>query len=404
MTAQNPALLSAASLNIEFKKRSNLFPWRGQFSPQLIDAFLSSYAKNGDHVLDPFAGSGTVMYECGRRQLRCTGTELNPAAVCLSQTYEFINMSTSAREEIVRTIDTTVSDILNAELELFAQDSNRLQDRLTNRIITAYQDEKVCMARRLWESLIVLLDSFPAEMSVRHLSSTWKRLRSTVLGLPFSQEEIRVYVSDARRSPLENESVDLVITSPPYINVFNYHQQSRKSVESLGWKPLVIATSEIGANRKFRGNRFLTVVQYCLDISDVLKELHRICKRDSHLIFVLGRESNVRKTPFRNGDMFREIATSCCGYENTLNQERVFTNKFGQRIYEDIIHLRPTMLPNSPTDPRAVALNALSGARADAPSDSLGDLTEAIRMVTTIERSPVFQPRDAIHREEADRQ
>ena len=68
---------------------------------------------------------------------------------------------------------------------------------------------------------------------------------------------------------INNDSIDFVITSPPYINVFNYHQNYRKSVEATGFNVLEVARSEIGSNRKFRSNRFLTVIQYALDIYQV---------------------------------------------------------------------------------------------------------------------------------------
>ena len=47
--------------------------------------------------------------------------------------------------------------------------------------------------------------------------------------------------------------------------MFNYHQKYRRSVEALDCNILAIARSEIGSNRQNRGNRFLTVIQYCLD-------------------------------------------------------------------------------------------------------------------------------------------
>lgn len=45
----------------------------------------------------------------------------------------------------------------------------------------------------------------------------------------------------------------LVLTSPPYINVYNYHQQYRASAEALGWDLLEVAKTEIGSNRKHPG-------------------------------------------------------------------------------------------------------------------------------------------------------
>lgn len=54
-------------LDIEDKHRSNLFTWRGQFSPQLIESLLDAYCPENATVFDSFAGSGTVLYESGKK-------------------------------------------------------------------------------------------------------------------------------------------------------------------------------------------------------------------------------------------------------------------------------------------------------------------------------------------------
>ena len=97
--------------------------------------------------------------------------------------------------------------------------------------------------------------------------------------------------------------IALMIDDPmlPYINVFNYHQNHRAILEVLGWDMLEVAYSEIGSNRKNRGNRFKTVIQYCLDMELTLKSFWECLENDGLVIFVIGRESNVRKIPFYNG-------------------------------------------------------------------------------------------------------
>ena len=138
---------------------------------------------------------------------------------------------------------------------------------------------------------------------------------------------------------------DLVITSPPYINVHNYHEQYRQSVETLGWRLLRVAQSEIGANRKHRVNRFLTVIQYCLDMTLALSEMARVCKPGARIILVVGRESTVRGISFDNGEIVARAGAECAGLPLLTRQERVFTNRFGERIYEDLLHFRAEPRP-----------------------------------------------------------
>ncbi|MGC9504785.1 hypothetical protein [Baaleninema sp.] len=42
-------------LNIEDKTRRNLLPWKGQFSPQLIEVLLKTYSFDGCQVLYQFS-------------------------------------------------------------------------------------------------------------------------------------------------------------------------------------------------------------------------------------------------------------------------------------------------------------------------------------------------------------
>ncbi len=51
-----------SNVNIAEKTRSNLFRWRGQFSPQLVEQLLLAYSSIDDVVFDPFLGSGTVLF------------------------------------------------------------------------------------------------------------------------------------------------------------------------------------------------------------------------------------------------------------------------------------------------------------------------------------------------------
>ena len=181
--------------------------------------------------------------------------------------------------------------------------------------------------------------------------------------LPVSDAPIEMANCDARSLPLPLEEVDIVVTSPPYINVFNYHQQYRKSVETMGWDLLEVARSEIGSNRKHRANRFLTVTQCCLDMLGVFEELRRVCRPNARIIVVVGRESNVRKTVFFNGEIVAGVAVRCAGFCFSSRQERVFQNRFGESIVEDILHftLQP-LAARSPTRAYDLAREVLTAA------------------------------------------
>lgn len=378
-------------LDIDSKQRRNLFPWNGQFSPQLIDVLLSQFAPPGGLVLDPFAGSGTVLHEAGRLGLPVVGVEINPAAFKMANMYCWMRYSITRRKSRMTDAESVLFDALpNDRGTLFGPTRQIPEADVQESLIAALGRLENEDSRSLLEALIILLD-FSQEVTSEKVFRMWSALKTKVMDLPFTTSTVVLQNQDARSLPLEDDTVRLVLTSPPYINVFNYHQQYRKSVEALGWNPLTVARAEIGSNRKHRQNRFLTVIQYCLDMADVLREMQRVCQNGSRAIMILGRESNVRKTRFFNGEIMASLATRCVGFGLMMRQERRFQNRFGDTICEDILHFEVRKdNGTSYDDPRDVAAEVLISAKLRCAPESVGDLDDAIGAVREVQPSPLY--------------
>ena len=141
-----------ARLNITEKKRSNLFSWRGQFSPQLVEAIFEAYCLPNSVILDPFVGSGTVLLEAGNFLFEAYGIEINPAAWILSKTYEFINQADrkDATDEI--------REYINSQFPFnILIDTDKLVDNLDVKI---YGTKKILNknTETILNALIILLD------------------------------------------------------------------------------------------------------------------------------------------------------------------------------------------------------------------------------------------------------
>ena len=387
-----------ADLNIANKYRSNPLRWKGQFSPQLVQVFLDNYSNSSFTVFDPFLGSGTVLLESGIAGLKASGTEINPAAIMLSQTYRLINIPVDLRHSHLQTVSNLLHDEFLSELPLFQnieQDhSERNFEAVKLKLVRLLSKVDNRFQIGLLETLITLLDFYQDDISRQKIFKVWENLRKLVINLPFSHQSIEVFLSDAREVPLSDASVDLVVTSPPYINVFNYHQQYRASMEALNWNLLRVSRSEFGANRKHRANRFLTVVQFCLDMAQALSELARVCRSGARLIFVVGRESRVKGTRFFNGEIVAEICHRSLGFNLILKQQRVFRNSFGQSIFEDILHFSPPFEYLSPEiyleKARKVAQETLEVSYSTVPEKSKKDLKSAVKNIYDIHPSPLF--------------
>jgi len=375
-------------LNIENKVRSNLLPWKGQFSPQLIELLLEKYSTDEFILFDPFLGSGTLLVEGVRRNLSVLGTEINPAAYHLSNIYSFCNLSVEDRRRLFLDFENEFSLFHHDDYGLFQNDDKKNNiDILLKYLETGHRKD----FKKLIQGLIILLDTYKNGSDNSKILIFWNKLKELILKLPFTFKKIDILNTDARNVQIDDNSIDLVITSPPYINVFNYHQQYRESAELLGDDVLKAARSEIGSNRKHRGNRFLTVIQYISDMYSVFIELERICKHQSKIVFIVGRESNVRKTSFYNSEIISSVA-KIAGFDIKFRQERVFLNRFGQQIYEDIIHFsNDNIETSSPKELlRKLSFEVLMNAIERAPKESLNDLHSAITSITQVKESPIY--------------
>jgi DNA modification methylase len=356
----------------------------------LIEYLLDAYCLPGSAVLDPFAGSGTVLLEAAAMALPAYGFEVNPAAWSFSKVYEFANLSATEREHHLAELRHKIAK--EFPIILFSDDElspGEVQNRII-RIGESIGDK----AKILCNALVVLLDIFNNRLSNDLVQSKLTSLCQLIRRLPHSTAEIKADLQDARNLPLVNQSIDFVITSPPYINVFNYHQNYRRSVEVLGWDLLRVAKSEIGSNRANRGNRFYTVVQYCIDMANVLKELARVMKPGARAVLIVGYESRVLGAPFHNADIVDCIANELKMFSTILRQQRVFTNRFGQAIREDILNLSREAYRNSDqlaiTVGRRVAEEALRHAFDQTPGKNQAFLTDALSSVSDIKGTPIF--------------
>lgn len=266
-----------------------------------------------------------MLYECARKSISAYGCEINPSAYYMSKIYELCLLSEEQRNILLGRLDKKLLSIL--------RDKDPL-NTLINAIKCNFENEG-----NIFSLLVILMDLFKNKFTYKLILNKWGKLKNLILSLPYSISKISAQLGDARNINIGDSVVDLVITSPPYINVFNYHQEYRTSVEALGFDILNIAKCEVGSNRKNRGNRFITIIQYCLDMSLAIKEMIRTSKPNSRIILIIGRESNVLKLPFCNSELIYNIASGIYGLSLIVRQERSFKNKFGQMIYEDIFIL-----------------------------------------------------------------
>ena len=366
-------------LNIEKKSRTSRLPWRGQFSPEFVEYLLETALLKATNIFDPFCGSGTVIYEAAFKGRTAIGTEVNPSAWHLATLASLAYLEPSEIDHISSELEKA---ILKISSHTFSQ--SEIRELLASPNILT--ETKKCLTASI---LLGMKNS--TELNEKAIQYGAKIVKSILKEIKLYKGSGECLLEDARQTSIKDETIDGVITSPPYINVFNYHQNYRPATEMLGWNPLNSAKSEIGANRKHRQNRFLTVIQYCLDMAMVIDELARVCKPNAVVVMVVGRESSILGTSFLNSDIIKKLFIQSHAFSFTQEAERVFTNRFGQEIYEDILVLKcigkHKILQESA---REIGIEALSTATKIAPPASIDLLQLAIDSAQKVSPSPTL--------------
>ncbi|KQT71998.1 DNA methyltransferase [Microbacterium sp. Leaf436] len=325
--------ISQRRLDIAGSRRVSSLPWRGQFSPELAEYLISEFLPAGA-VLDPFCGSGTTLIEASRLGRSSLGSEINPAAYLLSRVYELIGMDRLERQRLMFALKRETVALEEAEAAF---------DRVADwaRHASSFEEQ------HLRNATFLLAAGNDSSVKPGRLRKAVRQVSELIASLPDSDVSVSVALGDARRIEAADQSMSGLLTSPPYINVFNYHQNYRNAVEALGWGVLSSARAEFGSNRKHRQNRFLTVIQYAQDIAEAARESARLLKPGATAVWVVGRESRVRGVAMPNPLIVFEVATRGSGLKLVSKHERSFTSRYGQRVFEDIMVFR------HPDDPRS---------------------------------------------------
>jgi len=395
-------VFTQSKLDVLNKKRANLFNWRGQFTPEFVEYLLESFGEEDQTVLDPFSGSGTVLFEAAKKNMNAYGFEINPAAYAMSKFYSFCNQTLEERHNILKSFETKFqkkTEKLNNQ-DLFIQDSsyrvsysNLIEFCKNLSFDLSQKPERIILL-----NLLFLSEKHKKLKLKESLSKSYTYIKKAILSLPYSNKIIQSHLEDSRNTyNYLKDEVDLIITSPPYINVFNYHQNYRAIIESFGFEILKVAHSEFGSNRKNRGNRFKTVIQYCLDMEEAIQSFWKSLKFQGKMILVVGRESNVRKTPFYNGKIVIELIENLKGFEILQIEERTFSNKFGKVIKEDIIiACKNRKEITFSTNAKNIAKTHLQKALIGSEGEIQQDIRNALIDIEKVIPSPLFNSSNVI--------
>jgi tRNA G10 N-methylase Trm11 len=256
-----------------------IYPYKGKFHPQMIRAALNIIGlQPGETVLDPFIGSGTTALEAQLLGVNCVGLDASPLCVLQSR------VKTASRE-VIKDIRAQCEALPAPSLGETALDEKALNT------ITSGADQRVQDFFRL-AKLVALSDSvrrrkdfasaFDTRMKLMVQSVTDYDQIRTALKLSLGRATIEQ--GDARALPLRDESIDGIITSPPYAIALDYIKNDAHALEALGLDLRGMREQFVG----LRGRINERVRLYNEDMKSSLDEMMRVLKPNKYALIVIG--------------------------------------------------------------------------------------------------------------------
>jgi len=306
----------------------SLFPYRGKFHPQMIRALLNIMGiKPGNVVLDPMSGSATLSVEANLLGIDSVGVDVSPFCCLMGRVKTFaLNLNSEKLTQITKEQNKIFEKLnKNKVPHYFIKDSDDEDRPYYEVALLAYLDA-IGFARRSSKSLSAL---FPIVlnryiMTIKNFQNARKKL-----GLKIGKSKI--IEDSALRLPLEDNSVDGVITSPPYSFAIDYIDNDRPQLEYLGYAPDKLKEKMIG----LQGRGISQKLELYFEMLDkVFRELARVSKKGSKTIFVVGTndiqtkgvrlETKIKE--LAKGQKFKflfEILKPIKGLQNTMKEEYI---------------------------------------------------------------------------------
>lgn len=305
-------------LKIHFRKLENvnnpnsihgIYPYRGKISPIDVIQVLQQLPKRGT-LLDPFCGTGTIIYEAKKLGFDVIGVDSNPIAIQISNAkFSKLNID----ESVTKISQLVPKNTRKKPLKLPDNAQKYFHDKTASEIMTLLKDyelftdyEKaaflgaICLSARgcnhyKWTSTqigkisedkkyINFYEKFINKIKKHHF--------------PIEINGSQIISADSRKlgNHINKGSVNYVYTSPPYFDALDYTSYYTRLIHYIFKNDL----------SKIKKNLIQNYASYEQDMKKCFNEIVKVTTNDALIIFVVGDKKKGSKI-INGGEFFSNI-------------------------------------------------------------------------------------------------
>lgn len=304
----------------------NWFYYKEAFSPEIVEWALKQERLDKGTLVDPFCGIGTSLLVAKSKQLSAIGSDVSPLAVLVSQV-KGENYSQAEIEEI-RAFLKDVFKKIDApgsvwEFELFSPKTAFPKSNL-NRLLSLREKISEIENTKIRRFLLLANLSIIPQVSLIIKDGGVLKISKQKRAMPVKdafKRKVKVMLrdlkqhaitgpvpvaqqADARDLPIESNTADIIVTSPPYLNNVDYSKvyglevslmfldrnitkqlrsQTVRSFITSNVPPKTVP-EEVGE----AGYKIPVIGNYFSDMEKILREIQRLLKPNAACYFIVG--------------------------------------------------------------------------------------------------------------------
>lgn len=305
----------------------NIHRYSGKFIPQIAARAISILTQPGELVVDPYCGSGTTLVESVLLGRRAIGIDLNPLAVLIARV-KTTPIPKLALSELVQTLSNELAlSNVDSKPSLFREPSEKTNSKF-------YKDRRFnCEWYRKWFQPHVLIELIAIDSAIQKLDQeaisnfarvafsdilrrssnahsgypnvmfdknapkkgspippffkTLKRNLEMVASLSTSStswSDAKVIHGNATSLPMDDNTVDAIVSHPPYIGSIPYAEYGMLSLRWLGIDAKQLDRELTGGRRQSKD----VVRRFEDGYSHMLSETQRVLRPGRYAFLMVG--------------------------------------------------------------------------------------------------------------------
>lgn len=373
----------------------DIHPYPAKFPPQLPAQIIKLLSSEGEMVWDPFGGSGTTALEALLSNRSCISTDINPIGSIVGKA-KTTALCSDDETELTRLIERIeyYSKNNNCVVENFEEHAEKLEAEIPKipNIEKWFSSSVICelafikhlikkeltrdaattVAKASLSKIITRVSNQESETTYRaiprairngeaidaflkDLRSNFSKIRklSTIIGYRtcrFITADVMQHLVGVDKMIQEGE-VDLIVTSPPYPNAFDYHLYHRFRIYWLDGDPVNVGKNEIGSHLKYQ-KRKKSFDQFEIEMEPVLTNCLLSLKPGRYAVFVLGNavfDGKEYNTADRIGLLAQKKGFECVGIiDRPLPETKRSVKSWARRATsEQLLILRKPITPSN---------------------------------------------------------